>query len=77
MTQALLTGSSQSIGDGEVVHTDRQPLYQGGCATTQVYGVLWERELCGKQVSLRQSLVCVCWVGGVSYSISEKRRFSS
>ena len=26
----------------------------------RVYGVLWERGLCGKQLSLRQSLVCVC-----------------
>lgn len=50
-----------------------------GCAITQVYGVLWERGLCGKQLSLRQSLggcVCVSGLGG-SDRISEKRRFSS
>ena len=79
MTQALLTGSSQSAGDGEGVHTNRQPLCQRGCAITQVYGVLWERGLCGKQLSLRQSLgggVCVSGLGG-SDRISEKRRFSS
>ena len=67
MTQALLTGSSQSAGDGEGVHTNRQPLCQRGCAITQVYGVLWERGLCGKQLSLRQSLggcVCVSGLGG-------------
>ena len=46
----------------------------------RVYGVLWERGLCGKQLSLRQSLVCVCvCVSGLGGSdrISEKRRFSS
>lgn len=43
MTQALLTWSSQSTG-GEGGGAGRQPLYQRGNATTQVY-----TECCGNE----------------------------